>query len=942
MRIRLLGTVELVGDDGTVLPIPPPKRRVLLAALATELNRVVSVDRLLDIVWDGNPPHSARTALQVHVSGLRKLLTSDLRLHTRSSSYMLTGDRASVDAVVFDDLVAEAGNSDGPEAVEKLRRALGLWRGTPFADAPARELQETVASGLEDRRLTAIEALAGHLITAGRASEILADLTSAVDQNPLRESLVRMLMLGLSGVGRQADALGLYDRTRRQLADNLGVDPGPQLHAMYQQVLRSQAVTVAEPGPVPNKSRPEPYPTPHTRPSELPRDVAGFVGRAVDLEWLDRTAAPNEDGSDRRIAVLVGPAGVGKTSLAVRWAHRVADQFPDGQLFVDLRGFGDTDPLSVATALNSMLRSLGAQANSIPRDPDAQVALYRTSVARQRLLLILDNARSAEQVRPLLPSGPGSLAVVTSRNRLNGLVVQEGASTLQVEPLIRTESLDLLADMLGEDRLKANVPAAGRVAALCDDLPLALRIAGAQLAARPHRDITDLADELADEQLRLSALEIANEDISVETSLSFTYRALSEQIRHFFLLLGLHPGTEIDSYAAAATAVVPVREAKRLLANLAVVHLLKPATGSGYAMNDLVRTYCRQVGATELTGADRDHAFARLVNYYVALTGSARVALTEPILVPEPPVERWAPAVVPVFESIPAALRWFTTEEPTIRSLVRLACDAGLRTEAWRMVDNCLMAYMRCGTDEHAIATATTGVQAATATGDRFGTMVAYKALGMAYVEANNLTAARSALVRALDIAREDDTDTAQGRVVRICMLAALGRSAAVDIELDDDLVERSKLAESPFYSAARTFYLAQARLSLGQLEGTLELVEQGLDIVAVHGVESVRHQLIYTHAKVLRQLGREVEATDRYTEAGELSSAVGDIRTEAACLHDLAELAERNGQPADALRYRNRAAQLHHQVDPSQVDQLDSRRRAKTMGRNPQALSSN
>lgn len=943
MQVRLLGTVELVGDGGRVVPIPPPKRRTLLAALAIELNRVVSVDRLLDIIWDGSPPPSARTALQVHVSGLRKLLTSDLRLDTRSNSYMLTGPRSCVDAVAFDDLVTDAGNADGATAIEKLREAVLLWRGPPFADAPSRELQETVAAGLEDRRLGALESLAGHLIAAGRANEILADLTSAVDQNALRESLVQMLMLGLSAANRQADALSLYDRTRRQLADNLGVDPGPQLQAMYQRVLNSQPVVSAESRAAPDQS-PDSYPVAHTSPSELPRDVAGFVGRAAELEWLDTTAAPNEDGSDRRIAVVVGPAGIGKTSLAIRWAHCVADQFPDGQLFVDLRGFGDTDPLSVATALNSMLRSLGTKDSSIPRDPDAQVALYRTSVARQRLLLILDNARSAEQVRPLLPTGPGSLAVVTSRNRLNGLVVQEGASTLQIDPLTRKESLDLLADMLGGERLNASIPAAGRVAALCDDLPLALRIAGAQLAARPHRAITDLADELADEQLRLSALEIANEDISVETSLSFTYRSLSEQVRRFFLLLGLHPGTEIDPYAAAATAAVPVREAKRLLANLAVVHLLKPATGSSYAMNDLVRTYCRQVGSTELIGTDRHHAFARLVNYYVALAGAGRVSLTERIFVPDQPVSRWAPAAVPVFESGAAALRWFTTDEPTIRSLVRLAYEAGLHTEAWRLTNNAIMAYMRCGTDEHFIATATTAVLAATAGGDRFGLMVAHKVLGMAYLEANNITDARASLRRALEIAKQEPEDSREARVVRLTMLAALGRSAGIDLddELDDDLIVHSELPESPFYSAARMFYLSQARLALGKVEGTLELVEEGLGIVEAHGLESLRHQLGYAHGQVLRRLGRLDEAAARYVEARDMSYAIGDLRTEAACLYDLMEIAEQLGRSADALRYRNRAAQLQHQLEPSKVDQLDSRRRARAMTIGNRAVSSN
>lgn len=911
MDVRLLGTMELVDDDGHIVRISGAKRRAVLAALAIDLNRVVSTSRLLDVVWESNPPSQARTALQVHISYLRKMLTSDLQLETRPSGYMLVAERQAVDALRLRDLVSQARSSDARSAVNLLRSALGLWRGPALADVQVSELQ-TAAVALEEVRLGALESLAGHLIHLNKAEEVIADLTTALHLHPLRESLVRAQMLSLFSVGRQADALTLYDATRRALVEMQGVDPSPQLQAAYQLVLKNEPIVVRQvDAEVPGGGSPgtaaAPQAAPPRRapsPAQLPRHVAGFVGRTAELDWMDKVAVEAETG-DRGVMVVVGPAGVGKTSLVTRWANNVAGNYPDGQLFVNLHGFDDSNPLSIATALTALLRSLDTSEMSIPRGEEAQVALYRTIVSSRRLLIVLDNARSADQVRPLLPSGSGSLAVVTSRTRLDGLAVSEGAAILQLGSLPKKDSLDLLANMVGRTRVSANLAATKNLVDLCDNLPLALRIAGAQLAARPDRDVSDLTNDLRDEQQTLSTLSIADDELSIEASLSFTYRSLQPQAVRLFLLLGVHPGTEFDQYSCAALTGASLPQSRATLVMLSAVHLInqhREGRSREYNMHDLVRAYGRQLTAEQLDVAERDAAFARLVSYYIAVCGAARRALAGPAHPISEPDAEFAPKDIPAFESSAAASDWFAEQEAIIRALISVAHQSGRHADAWHLMDNCLVLYIFRGAAEHFLASARAAVDAATAADDPIGKMLALRALGVAYAEAFEIGEARNTFARALVIADHlPDPNIQIARGVRLLYLGVIARSDPVDIVWDEDLVTGSDIPEIPFYQAARVDYLAQIKLAINQLTGIVELIDEGLVMAKKHSIDSMHHRLLQTRGDALARVGDLSEAVKSYTDAHELAIRIGDIHVQAMCWEGLGNVHDQLGQPAEA-----------------------------------------
>ncbi|MFG3282874.1 BTAD domain-containing putative transcriptional regulator [Streptomyces sp. NPDC048111] len=690
MEFRVLGTVAVATEDGAFLPLGPAKRRSLLAMLLLQPNTAVPVERLIEALWDEEPPQHARTVLQGHVSRLRALLAEHgaeaygIELVTQGPAYVLRLPETLVDAHRFEELVSLARGQRGPgDAVLMLREALALWQGPALTGTVTSPPLQAASHTLEELRLASVEALAeayGELGEHGRAAAVLR--TEAV-AHPLREPLSAALMLALSRSGRQSDALEWFHRTRRLLADELGVDPGPALAEAYAAILRA-GTPAAAPADAPHPAPSEPEP-PLPIPELLPRRPRGFTGRQAELAALGRATA----GQYGAIALVTGGAGVGKTALAVHWAHERRADFPDGRLFVDLCGYSDTPARHVTVVLREFLLALGVPAQRVPETEAGMGALYRSLTADRRMLVVLDNARDSEQVRPLLPGGDHCVTLVTSRDRLGGLVASDAARPVRLDELPAADCTALLGAVLGADRVAAEPEAASRLAALCDGLPLALRVTAARLAARPQGTLAALAAELADEQHRLGLLRV--EDTGVAAALRLTVQQLPEQARRMFRSLGLHTGSELDRYTAAALAGCTPDQAAAALEHLAAAHLVVEsgphgaaprARSDSYTLHDLVRLYARALAPE----ADPD-GLARLLDHYLH-TGLIATATAEPGSRPcfAPPPGARRPAAVREFEDRQAALAWFEAERATLRGAVAAAVDAGLHDRAWRLV----------------------------------------------------------------------------------------------------------------------------------------------------------------------------------------------------------------------------------------------------------------
>jgi DNA-binding SARP family transcriptional activator len=618
LRFCLLGPVQVL-VHGRNVPIGGPGMRGVLAMLLLEPNQVVPLDRIVDVMWSHEPPSSARTMVQGYVSRLRQRLAAvdvggddgEVRIATAPPGYRIEVDEALIDVTVARSLLAEARGTAAVRRAELLRQAQALWRGTELADLGGR----LTAPELTELRLAVLEARFDADLELGRHQEIIGELTQLVDEQPFRERLVGQLVLALYRSGRRATALAAYQRFAHRAADELGMDPGPQLRGLHLRVLRDDT-TLLEPSP-------EPVVSPRIGvlvPAQLPRAPSGFAGREDELAWLADLlpAGSAESRVEAALAVLAGPAGVGKTALAVLWAHRVADRFPDGQLFASLRGFDPQHaPLAAADVLTQFLLALGVSVEDVPEQLDDRAALYRSILADRRVLVVLDDARDSEQIHPLLPAGSSSLAVVTTRVRLDALVARTGARMQVLGTLAASAAEQLLEHMAGTPAQGRDRELRRRLARLCGHLPLALRIAGARLAGGPQWSVADVVAELADERGRLSALDLEDADTSVRAALDVTFRSLRSEHAETVRLLGLFPGAMIGPYPVAALCGIDVEQAKRRLRTLAASFVVTETSPDVFVMHDLVRLHAHERAEQEMSEVDKAAALARLRHYYL-------------------------------------------------------------------------------------------------------------------------------------------------------------------------------------------------------------------------------------------------------------------------------------------------------------------------------------
>ncbi|MFI5907745.1 BTAD domain-containing putative transcriptional regulator [Dactylosporangium sp. NPDC051541] len=607
MRYRLLGPLE-VDVAGRRLEISATRDRVLLVMLLLQPNRVVTLPRLVDAVWGDNAPATARAQLHTCVSRLRRHLPGAIQTDTAGYRAAVAPDE--LDTLVFAQLVADgrAAMAAGElhTARKHLRDALDLWRGSALAGVDSPSVQ-AAAVALEERHNSALEDCLDVELQLGLQSELISQLTGLAEQHPLRERLHGQLMTALARVGRTADAIAVYLRLTEALDEQLGLAPSAALQELYRSLLQPPLVLGSSaPAPAP---RTVPIPTPWT----LPRDIADFAGRDEVVTKLVGAAQPGHDGVPV-VLTVDGMAGVGKTSLAVHVAHLVADRYPDGRLFVDLRAHGERPPLPPHDAVGLLLRHLGVDPERVPADPDERVARWRSELAARRLLVVLDNAADPDQVTPLLPGASASLVLITSRRRLGGL---DGARSVSLDVLDDGDAVRFVTTVVGA-RAEADPRAVADVVRLCGGLPLALRLSAARLAHRPSWSVADLADRLR--QANPAPVDLTVDGRSPHAAFELSYRALDEPARRLFRLTGLHPSGEFSVHAAAALADLPLRDTDDVLGRLVDAHLLiEPAAGR-FRLHDLLREYAAQLAEPD---PERPAATERMLELYLQAAAAA-------------------------------------------------------------------------------------------------------------------------------------------------------------------------------------------------------------------------------------------------------------------------------------------------------------------------------
>jgi tetratricopeptide (TPR) repeat protein/DNA-binding SARP family transcriptional activator len=916
VEVMVLGTVGIRRGDEWCAP-PTGLLRALLAALALA-RAETTAPALIDAVWRDRAGSTREATVAVAIHRLRRWLAETVddaaRVIRPRSGYLLEVPGGGIDVQRFRQLVAYALDPDrNPEGrAAALAEALAVWRGPALDDVPSRYAQEAVASQLEGERLACTVALGRTLLQLGEPIRAVDLLDGAARRYPLDELVQGLLIEALGAAGRQAVALDTYRTVRDRLVEELGVEPGPGLRGSHLKVLRQEPA--ATPAP------PEPEPSP----AQLPADIIAFTGRADSLRRLDLNAG-RHGGPLAGVSVVVGSAGVGKTALVRHWAHGARGRYPDGQLFVDLRGYADEAPLLPLDVLGTFLRALGVPPERVPAGLDEAAAAYRTRLAERRMLIVLDNARSAAQVRPLLPGDSQCHVVVTSRDSLAGLVAVDGARQIRLEPLTAGQSRRLLIELLGERRVRDYAPAAKALAEACANLPLALRIVGADLSLRPDASLAGKVAALGNGD-QFAELALPGDDHpGVAAAFRHSYDALPPVAQRLFRLLGIAPGPDITVPAAAALAGLAASEARSLVEALTGACLLDEHRTGRYAFHDLLREYAAKL-ATAVDGrTEREAATTRLLDWYVTYAEAADRLLY-------PHVWRMRPATGTVATlDREAALRWLDDELSNLVACARHAAVGQHGEYAWRIAD-ATRGYLWHGA--HIVewrALAEAGWASAERLGDRYaqaamsqslaflattchapdavdryrtalrlsresgwrsGEALALGNLGRTYNDLGRLARAVECLEEALAIGAELDSpsrlaaDTGNLGIV----LAELGQlSRAADMHARAWAMFRDLGAHAACATALNN--LAMAHWAAGRPDTALPMIQESINLHRGAGARVGEAYGLGLLATVTRDLG-DTDSALRHARAGlALIRAAGDDRNEAELLNVLGSL---------------------------------------------------
>jgi len=930
VAVRVLGDVE-ARIDGRPVELGHARQRCVLVALLVEPNRVVPTEQMVDRVWGDQAPQRAADALYSYMSRLRRALSAsdDLKIVRRPGGYVLTVDPMTVDMHRFRDLVARARTAgDDSESISLYEQAFALWRGEAFSTLDTSWLNATRES-LHRERLAAELDRNDLSLRAGHHAALLTELHALAAEYPLDERVAGQLMLALYRSGRQADALALYRRVRSRLVDELGTDPGPALARLHQQVLEADA-GLAAPSPRDDRTRPRSSSRPArgpTVPRQLPAPSGSFAGRTGELAELSRIMLPAPPGPPAvPITVIAGIGGIGKTSLALRWAHDNMDQFPDGQLYVNLRGYDPSgEPVKTPTAVRGLLDALGVDPARIPVDADAQAALYRSVLGGRRVLVVLDDARDAGSVIPLLP-GVGSAVVVTSRHQLVGLVSAHGARPLFLGVLSDTEARQLLVNVVGAARTAAEPEAVTLLLRHCAGLPLALGIIAARAATDPARPLAALADEVTEISTRLDAFDPGDLAVSLRAVLALSVDALSPDAARVFRLLGLAPGPDIGPGAVASLTALPLDRVRLLLRELVAAHMVHEHVPGRFRLHDLVRQYAAEEAHRHHCAGERRAALHRVLDHYLYHAHASDRRLhphRAPIAVPAP-----QPGVcTEPIEAHEEAMAWLNAEHPVVLAAIDLAAQAGFGAHAWQMAWSLTTYLDRRARWRDQAAIHATALRAAQEGSDRHGVARAHHGLGRAHARLRSDDEARDHLLRALAAFRELADPAGQGRIhFDVGWLLERQTRYREALTHDREALELFRSAADRSGEANALNVIGWHHMQLGEYSDGLTYCRQALavlrDLGERRGEAGTWDSIGYAH----HQLRQHEQATTCYRRALDLLRTLGDTSQEAVVLIHLGDNHAAAGDGRSARDAWRQALAILDELGQPEADDVRSR----------------
>ncbi|MBM7857313.1 DNA-binding SARP family transcriptional activator/tetratricopeptide (TPR) repeat protein [Lentzea nigeriaca] len=934
-ELRVLGQVEL-WVDGRFVQVGHARQTCVLAVLVVEANRVVTMEQLLNRVWADRLPYKARSVASNYVSRLRRVLAGELAVVRRAGGYVLEVDPEAVDLHRFRRLVRQASSADDDaRALALLEEAAGLWRGEPFAGLDTPWLA-AVRTGLERERIAARLDRVDVALRCGRHTEVLPELFALAEQEDVDERVAAQFMLALHRAGRTTDALAHYRQLRARLIEQLGTEPGTALQDLHQRILDTDpALTPPSAAIMRGTATKMEKPVPRQLPA-LPR---WFTGRDAELARLDQalTTEPEEDPLPRgsssgtpasatvMISAIGGAGGTGKTWLALAWAHHHLDRFADGQLFVDLRGFSPTqEPMASEVAVRGFLDALGIDSGRIPADLDAQAALYRTLVAGRRMLIVLDNAATADQIVPLLPGSPTCTVLVTGRTRLASLIDRHGTRHLTLDVLDRTEARALLAARLGASRAAAEPAAVDELVELCGGYPLALSIAARNAATRPGLPLAEVAGELR--ELGLQVLDHDSDPAaSLPTVLSWSLRRLTDEQRTVFALLGIAPGPDTTLPAVIALTGLPPARARKALSALEEASLLERRPHGRYAMHDLIRAYATTT-AHDLPGDLRETALVRVMDFHLH-TAHAADRLLDPhrhlLKAPDPPVAGVHPHPLP---DAAAAIAWLEVEHATLLATQRAAVALSRHHVVWHLARTLDTFHLRRALLRDALAAWRAAVDAAAHLSDPAARSLAHRFLGRVCSRLGLHEEATCNLNRAIDLAKRHRDLTGQAHTHQALAAAwerrgddrrALDHARhALDLyrTLDHQEWEADALNLVGWYAAR----LSEFDTALDHCRGALALHRRhrhpdgeaaaldSLGFIAHHTGEHWKAVKRYHRAlTIFRSLGNTYEVADTLDHLGHPHAALGQHDQARKAWQEALELYRQQGRGDAAARVR-------------------------------------
>lgn len=904
MIVRLLGPVEITGPDGPAA-LSGSRQRALASALAMNAGLFVTSSRLVDALWGTEPPRTAMKTLHGHVARLRRVLQRcglGEVLVTSGPGYAFAVSRSDVDGLYFEDLTvaarAESGRDNLAFAVRRWREALALWRGDPVQDSELFGWGAAEATRLRELWLTAVEDMCDALLRLGDHGKVVAELERALVYHPTRERLVELLMLGLYQSGRSSDALDAYQRTRERLAEELGADPAPALQRLHTSILRQDPGLVLADPALP-------------RPAQLPPRVGHFTGRYEQLRELDRAL---DRTVDTRVVVVSGAGGMGKTAMVVQWAHGVKDRFPDGQIFLDLRGHDDQITMTATAALVHVLRALGVSDDRLPGQQPEQVDLLRSLLEGRRVLLVLDNAATADQIRPLVPPSPMCMLVVTSRRPMAALATYHPVHSLFLDAMTPVEALALLRDVVGGKRIDSEPAEAARVVASCAGLPLAVRIAAAKLAHGRDQTVGGLAAELSSVD-RLEVLGVEGDSRTVRTVFASAYLTLTKPAALVFRRLGLHPGVDFGRYLAAAVSELSPADTDRALAELVEAHLVIDGGGGRFRYHDLIGLYAVECARLEEGRPACDGIVTRIVDWYLGVADIANrildtvhdkvtATLTHPMTDP------------PFAADHQSTLVFLDSERANLPPVVKFAAREGRDAAVWQLVYLLTGFFDSRGRWADRIEICRMGLAAAQRLGDPLAEGLMGSALGTAYLRMLRFSEALEVLYPAMELTRAAGDARGEGRI-RNSIATAYARLRRYDeaIEIYQRALSVHRASGDRAGAAAALNNIGTARVRQGRPELGLGYFTEAVRMAQEIGDQRMEALILGGLGEAYQAEGRRDAALDTFQRALEIQQKIDDRRHQIETLRFIGTLLLQQDDQSAALHQLQAALELSQQL---------------------------